>query len=194
MSSMSNTINDLVLQGSIGAIAQQSGKSLAESFISADVIAIIDTSGSMASTDSRDGKSRYTVACEELAALQNSLPGKIAVISFSSDVQFCPSGVPFQYGAGTDLVRALQFCKVADVTGMQFVLVSDGEPDQPDRCIEIARTYKNKINVIYVGSEKLPTGRDFLMKLAAATGGKTITADRAKELAAGVHKLLQSGY
>ncbi len=193
MSSMSNTINDLVLQGSIGAIAQQSGKSLAESFISADVIAIIDTSGSMASTDSRDGKSRYTVACEELAALQNSLPGKIAVISFSSDVQFCPSGVPFQYGAGTDLVRALQFCKVADVTGMQFVLVSDGEPDQPEKCIEVAKTYQNRIDVIYVGPERFPTGRDFLVKLASATGGKAVTADRAVELEIQVMQLLKAG-
>jgi len=182
-----------IVPGSIGAIAQQSGKSLAESFISADVIAIIDTSGSMASTDSRDGKSRYTVACEELAALQNSLPGKIAVISFSSDVQFCPSGVPFQYGAGTDLVRALQFCKVADVTGMQFVLVSDGEPDQPEKCIEVAKTYQNRIDVIYVGPERFPTGRDFLVKLASATGGKAVTADRAVELEIQVMQLLKAG-
>lgn len=188
-----NQTNLVVQPGSIGAIAQQQGRSIAESFVGADVITIVDTSGSMASGDSRDGLSRYEVANQELANLQRSLPGKIAVVSFSNDVQFCPGGVPVFFNGGTDLVKALVFCKIADVPDMRFILISDGEPDNPEKCIDIARTYKNRIDVIYVGPEKLPAGREFLNRLAKATGGKTVTADRAVALESSVMQLLGSG-
>jgi hypothetical protein len=180
-----------IVPGSISAIAQASGASLAETFLSVDVVIIVDTSGSMDQTDSRSGKSRYEVACDELRKLQASLPGKIAVISFSHDVQFCPAGVAMYFGGGTDLTRALEFVKVADVPGMQFILISDGQPDEAGSALRVARTFENKISVIYVGPEDQPSGRDFLQRLAAATGGKAITADRAKELAASVQFLLK---
>jgi hypothetical protein len=128
------------------------------------------------------------VACDELATLQTSLPGKIAVIAFSSDVQFCPSGVPTYFGGGTDMAKALQFAKVADVPGMQFILISDGQPDDPDRTLTIARTYKNKISVIYVGPEDLSLGRDFLDKLAKTTGGQFVTVECAN-LKAGIETI-----
>jgi len=79
------------------------------------------------------------------------------------------------------------------VDGMQFILISDGQPDSPEKALAIARTYKNKINVIYVGPEDNPQGRDFLTRLASVTGGQTVTADRAKELQSGVLKLLGAG-
>jgi len=181
-----------IIPGSIGAIAKQSNKSIAESFISADAIAIVDTSGSMLSEDSRDNKSRYDVACEELANLQNSLPGKIAVISFSDYTEFCPSGQPRLMGCGTNLAGALQFCKIADVPGMRFIVISDGQPDDRDQALGIAKTYKNRIDTIYVGPESNPSGRDFLTQLAKASCGQTITADRAKELASATRLLLNS--
>lgn len=183
-------MSSAIIQGSIGAIAQQQGKSIAETFMSADAIAIVDTSGSMAVQDSRGERSRYEVACDELAALQNSLPGKIAVISFSDHTQFCPAGVPFFEGMGTDLARALRFCKIADVPGMRFVVISDGEPNDPAEALRIAATYQARIDVIYVGPEALPGGRDFLVRLAAASGGQTVTADRAQELASATRRLL----
>lgn len=45
----------------------------------------------------------------------------------------------------------------------------------------------------YVGPEEYPAGRDFLQRLAAATGGQTVTADRAKELKAGIERLYLPG-
>ena len=42
-----------IIQGSMSAIAKQSGKSIAETFINANAIIIVDTSGSMHATDSR---------------------------------------------------------------------------------------------------------------------------------------------
>lgn len=187
---MSNTA---IVTGSIGALAKQAGRSLAETFVSADCIVIVDTSGSMAAYDSRGGETRYNVACEELKNLQNSMPGKLAVIAFSDRTEFCPAGVPTFFGGGTDLAGALQFSKIADVPNMQFIVISDGQPDEPGAAVKVARTYQNKINVIYVGPESNPVGRDFLARLAKASGGQAITADRAKELASSVTKLLAAG-
>jgi len=182
-----------IVPGSLSAIARQENKSIAETFVNADLIVIVDTSGSMATHDSRDGKSRYDVACEELAALQTHHPGKIAVLAFSDDVIFCPSGIPTYFGGGTDMAKALQFTKIADVPGMQFVLISDGEPEDETKALQVARTYRNKISTIYVGPEERPTGRGFLERLAAATGGQTIAVDRAKELKSGIEKLYLPG-
>jgi Mg-chelatase subunit ChlD len=184
-----------IVPGSLSAIAQQSNKSIAESFLSADCIVIVDTSGSMGAHDSRGGQSRYEVACQELAALQRQLPGKIAVLSFSNQTVFCPGGVPTYFGGSTDLAEALKFARVADLPGMQFFVISDGSPDDEQRALAEARRYQNKINTIYVGPENTPTGRDFLIRLANASGGQNVTADRAKELAASIETLLlSSGY
>jgi len=185
--------NQLVVTGSLSALARTTGHSLAETFTSCDVVIIVDTSGSMATRDSRAGASRYDVAMEELRALQTRLPGKLAVIAFSDRASFCPSGIATYMGSGTALHDALKFSKIADVDGMQFILISDGQPDSPEKALAIARTYKNKINVIYVGPEDNPQGRDFLTRLASVTGGQTVTADRAKELQSGVLKLLGAG-
>ena len=70
------------------------------------------------------------------------------------------------------------------------ILISDGQPDSEEEALKIAKTYQNHIDVIYVGPESSPSGREFLKKLAQASGGQAITADRAKELAASIEKLL----
>jgi Mg-chelatase subunit ChlD len=186
-------MTNAIIAGSLSAVAKQENKSIAETFVHADLIVIVDTSGSMDQKDSRGGKSRYTVACEELTALQANHPGKIAVIAFSNEAIFCPGGVPVYLGGGTDMAGALQFAAIADVPAMQFVLISDGEPDDEAKVLRIAKTYRNKISTIYVGPEEKPVGRDFLQRLAEATGGKTVTVDRAKELKAGIETLYLPG-
>ncbi|GIV66675.1 MAG: hypothetical protein KatS3mg047_1068 [Bellilinea sp.] len=186
-------MNTAIVPGSLSAIARQENKSIAETFVNADLVVIVDTSGSMSTHDSRGGKSRYKVACDELANLQANHPGKIAVLAFSGSTIFCPSGVPTYLGGETDMAGALQFAKIADVPGMQFILISDGEPDDETKALQIAKTYRNKISTIYVGPEDQPAGREFLRRLAAATGGQTVIADRAKELKAGIERLYLPG-
>jgi Mg-chelatase subunit ChlD len=185
--------NTSLVIGSLGALAKQSGASLAETFLAADVIVLCDTSGSMSSRDSRGGQSRYDVACQELASLQTSLPGKLAIISFSSGTMFCPDGKPFNLGGGTDMAGALDFARVADIEGMRFILISDGQPDEEGRTLAAAAKYKSRIDTIFVGPEDDMGGRSFLNRLAAASGGQAITADRAKELASSVERLLLRG-
>lgn len=184
-------MSNQLVKGSLGQIAKQNGQSLAQTFISCDVVVIVDTSGSMGSRDSTAGRSRYEQACLELEKLQADLPGKIGVISFSSRVMFCPNGRPYNFDSGTDLEEALKFTKIADVPGgMRFIVISDGQPDDPAAALKVAKTYSNKIDVIYVGPESNPQGREFLERLAKASGGQTITADKAKALASSVQKLL----
>ena len=184
--------NIQTVQGSIGAMAKLNNQSIAASFMQADVIVIVDTSASMGQRDSRGNNSRYEVACIELMDLQRTLPGKIAVFSFSHDTEFCPGGIPTNQDGSTNMTKALSFVKCADLPGMKFILISDGEPDEPEGTLVIARTFTNKIDTIYCGPENKPFGRDFLRKLSAATGGQSITSDRAKELAGSINQLLLS--
>ena len=182
--------NTAIVPGSISAIAKSNRTSIAETFANADVVIIVDTSGSMHTTDSRGGRSRYDVALEELATLQNSNPGKLAVIAFSNTTYFVPSGQPPMLGGGTDLAGALRFTKIADTGDMRFVIVSDGEPDDAQAALEVAATYKGRIDVVYVGPEDRPTGREFLTRLAQSKGGQAVTAKQATQLAAQTQRLL----
>lgn len=178
-----------LVPGSLAAIAQQNNASIAETFLNANCVILVDTSGSMEACDSRGNRSRYEVACDELKNLQASLPGKLAVIAFSSDVMFCPSGVPFQYNGQTDLAKALKFAKIADVQGIRFIVISDGEPDSEDAALKVAKTYTNRIDTIFVGPEH-GSGQKFLSALAKASGGQGVTAAKVQQLASNVERLL----
>lgn len=100
---------------------------------------------------------------------------------------------PIPEAVAIDLAGGLRFIKVADeIPGMKFILVSDGDPDDRPGALTIAQTFKNHIDVIYVGPENNPSGRDFLYRLAQSTGGKGVTAEKAVELSATVQRLLLS--
>lgn len=178
-----------IVKGSLTDLAAKNNQSLAQTFLSCEVVVICDTSGSMSSRDASEGRSRYDQACWELATLQGDLPGKIGVISFSDLTEFCPNGTPRYLGGGTDLEKALKFAKVADVPGMRFIVISDGAPGDPNGALKVAKTYRNRIDTIYCGPEN-GHGRDFLERLAAASGGSHVTAAQAKSLSTSVQKLL----
>jgi len=176
-----------IIKGSISDLARQSRQSIARSFVNAEMVIIVDVSGSMGAQDARGGKSRYEVALEELASLQEAHPGEIAVLAFSSTVEFCPHGQPAHIGGGTDLTQALRFAKMADVPGMRFVVVSDGRPDNQVTALAAARQFQSRIDTVYVGPET-GRGRDFLAKLASASGGKSV-AEKVDLLGKSVQKL-----
>lgn len=182
--------NTTIVKGSLADVAKATGAALAETFLSADVIVLVDTSGSMEATDAPGGVSRYNAACKELANLQATLPGKIAVISFASTVMFCPNGQPFNLSGGTHLAEALKFARTADVDDMRFVVISDGQPSNEQAALDIAQTYKNRIDTIYVGPQDDYRGREFLVRLAKASGGQSVTADRVAQLSSKVQFLL----
>jgi hypothetical protein len=160
--------------GSLQDIAQQQNKSIAQTFMSVDAIVCVDTSLSMMNKDTQDGRSRYDHACEQLIRLQRQLPGKVGVISWSSRKTFNPGGIPDSPYGSTDLVGLLQFIKPADGCGIKLIVISDGEPDYPQGALDVARTFKTPIETIYIGPEGGP-GRDFLRRLAEATGGQAVS-------------------
>lgn len=180
-----------VVPGSLQNISQQKGITLAESFLDVDVLLIVDMSGSMATHDAPGGLSRYQAAEKELARLQNELPGKIGVVAFSSWPVFVPNGVPPRLDGGTDMKAALEFVKIADDTGIKFILISDGEPNSERETLQVARTFKTPISTIFIGPE-MSLGKEFLKKLAAATGGKQVNSEQVGMLAQPVLGLLEA--
>lgn len=182
-----------IVYGSLEYMEQQ-GRTIAESFLSVDAIVMIDTSGSMAQTDCQNGQTRHTVACDELRRLQRHIPGKIAVIEWSTSHVFCPGGIPGPaVGWSTNMAGVLEFVKKADGTDIKLILISDGEPDHEQYTLDVARTFTSKIDTIYIGPEGGP-GADFLRRLAALTGGRAETRS-AREiigLSQSITKLLSS--
>jgi hypothetical protein len=180
-----------IVPGSLQQVSQQKGITLAESFLDVDVLLICDMSGSMGNKDAPAGLSRYQAAEKELARLQGELPGKIGVIAFSSWPQFCPNGVPPRLDGSTDMKAALEFVKIADDTGIKFILISDGEPNDERETLRVAKTFKTKIDTIFIGPELSP-GKDFLKKLSSLTGGKQVNSKEVGMLHAPVKALLQA--
>lgn len=170
-----------LVPGSLQAIAQRDGQSLAESFLSADAIILVDVSGSMSG-------SPYEQACAELRKLQADLPGKVAVIAFSDRPEFAPSGVPRFISGGTDLARALAFVHVADGCDMRFIVISDGYPNDGEAALKQARKFQSQIDCVYIGPEG-GEGAAFLQRLAAASGGQ-YSKNEVHQIAERVERLL----
>ncbi len=178
-----------IVKGSLQSVAEQSNASIAESFMGCDTLVIVDVSGSMAERDARGGRERYQVACDELKRLQQSLPGKVGVVAFSTYPEFAPGGMPNFQGGGTNLTAALEFVRVADGT-VKFVVISDGEPNDERSALAIARSFTSKIDTVYVGPESDRRGADFLRRLAEASGGRYVVAEKADQLADQVQRLM----
>jgi uncharacterized protein with von Willebrand factor type A (vWA) domain len=152
------------------------------------VIVLIDQSGSMGAKDAPGGLTRFDAADEELMRLQKAHPGQVAVISFSTNVQFNPGGLPNREGAMTNMAKALDFARIADGAS-RIVLISDGEPDSESATLEAAGKYRHPIHTIYIGPED-GRGRDFLTRLARTTGGQMYASEAPGLLAESVTDLL----
>ena len=165
-------MNKQIVIGSLSAVAKNNNQSLAKTFLSCDVLLVADMSSSMEAHDAPGGKSRYQAAENDIIRLQKNHSGKVALVCFSNTVEFCPNGIPIRLGGGTQLAKALKFIKVADDCDIKLIIISDGEPNDKNKCLRIARTFTSKIDTVFVGPESdLYGGRAFLEKLAQVTGG-----------------------
>lgn len=201
-------MSNAIVPGSLSDVARQENQSLATSFLTADAIVIVDTSGSMNARDAdaapktvaswdegirhhTSGRTRYEAACDELTTLQAQLPGKIAVVAFSDGAEFCWSGRPPYFGGGTNLAGALRFVQPADGTGMRLIVISDGYPDDADAALQAARGFTSRIDTIYIGQPG-SAGERFLARLAAASGGQH-SLNTVPQLAQRIVGLLDTG-
>lgn len=182
-----------IVTGSVGDVARKTGRTLAEAFLYIDAIVVVDTSASMAQQDVPKSElkcSRYDEAVNQLRRLQAQMPGKIAVISFSSTPVYCPDGNAIFLSGSTDLAAALRLAGTADNCGLRFVVISDGEPDNEVDALAVARNLKTRIDTIYVGPPN-GLGIEFLRKLAAVHSGQAATGpDEILKLSDTVQRLL----
>ena len=168
-----------ITKGSIADIMNKENISLAESFLTCDCIILFDVSGSMWEEDGT-GITRFNRGLKELKDIQASLPGKVAIVQFADHPDFMPGGVPsmFVSGSGTDLTAALRYIQIADsIPDMRFIIISDGEPNNPLTAMTVAENFSNQIDTIYIGPEDdHRDGRGFLRRLALRSGGKPVTS------------------
>lgn len=169
-----NTTNQQsIVAGSLGNIARKNGTSIAAGFMNCKAFVMVDVSASMGTSDAGGGLTRYEVALVQLTKLQDENPGEIAVGAFANRAEFCPSGIPINQNGMTDMAAALKMMLTADNTDIRLVLISDGEPNDETETLKLASKFKSKIDTIFVGDET-GHGREFLKRLAAATGGVAV--------------------
>ena len=165
----------LAVKGSLQESQKNKKVTFAEAFLTVDAICIVDISASMGTHDvATEGGTtdRWSEANRQLAHLQARYPGKLAIVAFSDNAEFCPSGVLPGIQGGTNLYGALEFVQPADGSGIKFIVVSDGEPDREDTVLGLAQRMESSIDTIFIGTSV--RGRDFMERLSRATRGKSI--------------------
>ena len=181
-----------IVKGSLGDIATKNNQSLAETFLNAEVVILLDNSASMNMNDAPNGMTRKEAAEKELKMLQKNNQGKIALVCFADWPLFSPNGSVVDCGGSTDMAAALKFVKVADDCGLKIVLITDGEPNREAETLQVASTFTSRIDSIFIGREG-GSGQAFLNKLMAVTGGKRFESDAPGMLGNGVSRLLIEG-
>lgn len=182
-------MTSLMARGSLADTTKSSNLAdLAKAMLKAKAVCIVDISSSMGIRDSIGGKSRYESACTELAKIQEQLSGRIAIVDFNDIVSFRPKGIPGNPMGSTDLTAALEFVSPTDNAGLEFIVISDGEPNNPYTAANIAEKFISPIHTIYVGPEG-GVGESFLKSLAR-NGGEAREDYRVNQLSSVVIKLL----
>ena len=173
------------LVGSPADVARKEGTGLAEAlYANMEMIILGDNSASMLCQDVHHSPNEYLTreqkAMQELAKLYEQYPGKALLIEFSDTVNVRPSGTFSGQHGGTDLASALKFLQdvgIDQLPDIKVAVVSDGFPNDPARCLSIARMLGVKLNTIYCGPEIDSTGHYFLADLATASGGTATTVE-----------------
>jgi hypothetical protein len=182
-------MNNSIVIGSQSDIASKQNISLAESFLNAEMVLLVDVSGSMVTNDAPNRMTRWKYAQEQLTNLQGLYPGKIALVEFSSNVFYRPNGQLSPPNGSTAMHKGLDFVKVADDCGIKIIIVSDGDPDSKDQAINIASKFKTQIDAIYCGREG-GLGQQFLQKLVNKTGGQFFKTAEPGMIGEGIELLL----
>lgn len=182
--------HQMQVKGSLSERAGDLNIGIEEAFVKADIVAMIDVSSSM--SDMVNRSTRWELATKELEKIQEAYPGRVALLSFSSHVRFHPDGKPDHPSGMTKMTECLELARMADVPGMTFILISDGEPNNDWSALEEAKKFENKINTVFIGPDG-DYGEQFLRDLAAATGGEHATSVRIeRDLLSFAQRLLEA--
>lgn len=178
---------DMIVKGSLKDVSGDNDPTMA--LMEAKLILVCDRSGSMTTNDASENRPRYTVEDEVVKELQEKYAGQIAIVSFSDMAYMCLNGVlPYPDG-GTNMAGALRFVHPVVESGIHAVLVSDGEPDDKQEVIYIAKQMKGFLDVVFIG-KKGSEGDKFLKEVAKASGGTHETNEATKMLSKTLTRLL----
>lgn len=183
-------MGQIIVRGSIGDIMYQQNVPFELAVLNCQYLVLVDTSASM-SARTQSLNTRYEAAREQLKRLQNSLPGKVLLASFSNTFKLCPNGIPEEPSGGTELAVAFQEIMEASLHELveKIIVISDGQPNAPQRALEWANKIRRvcPIESIFIGDEG-DEGYFFMQKLSS---GKSFAVD-ANDLGQPL-KLLTSG-
>jgi hypothetical protein len=125
-------------------------------------------------------------------------------VCFSSDV-YCnvdrngnvDCTIPTSAHGSTDLARAIGHLRGLAKRPERIVLISDGDPDDPNAAIREAIGFSVPIDIIFIG-QKGSSGEIFMINLAKFTRGRQFTiedksANFQKQLSTKIAGLLTSG-
>lgn len=160
-------------------------------------IFLLDISGSMEICI--EGKSKL----DHLRIIMKDYP-EARKICFSSDV-YCNVDrngnvdcvIPTSAHGSTDLAKAIRHLRGLAKRPERIVLISDGDPDDPNAAIKEAVEFSVPIDIIFIG-QKGSSGERFMINLAKFTRGKQFTiedksANFQKQLSTKIAGLLTSG-
>lgn len=179
---------DLVLKNLERSLRTTSLSDLVRVRAGQDVWLLVDASGSMAGV-MRNHKRRIDGLDEVVRDIRSKRP--VQMIAFGHDGAFKTESVP-RPGGGTPLTEAIVLAKQLN-TG-RCIVISDGEPNNPQTALAAAKDYAGQIDVVFVGDPGEP-GEEFLKALAQSTGGTEFRGDlsQPKELSKGIIGLITAG-
>lgn len=156
-----------LVAGSLGALVAQE---------TANVFLLIDCSSSMRER-MQNGRSRIAGLRSVVEQIERERPTPLVAFGpFSygdTPAQFVTT-VPDASG-GTPLAETIDFAKANGAT--RVVVISDGEPNNPEGAMEAAARFGGRIDVVFVGDAGPYSGAEFLDRLAQSTGGERFVGD-----------------
>lgn len=144
--------------------------------LGASTVILADVSGSMKERAMEGTK--IARLKDALKAIWAETPGAV-LIAFSFDARRVetPKDLPEPSG-GTDLHLALM--EASRLAAAQVIVISDGRPSDPERCLEIAAEIPGTIDALYIGPETDVEAIQFMHRLGRAGAGDVVVADLTK--------------
>lgn len=155
---------------------------------SAEIIALVDTSGSMGDVLGSLGMSKYEQLKIALGDVRRWYP-RIRIVTFDASAREVTDLPAYAQGGATDLAGALKLA--ARWKPRKTVVISDGLPTTgTDEALAAARALSGSIDTIYCGPDGHDAACDFLRSLAKECAGVSVAWNGYGELGAAIRGLL----
>ena len=152
---------------------------------------LLDVSGSMSGQPISDLKK----AVEDLKQQNSNL--RWVAFSSNADLDEDVSYIIPDASGGTNLSagidKVIESQKAGKLVFDKLVLVSDGEPSDPQGCLNKAKLLGRPVDVIFIGNQG-SAGEDFMKRMASETGGVQQTIGNASQLKVVVEAQMNISY